>query len=167
MSRKSWTADEVKMAIVLYCKLPFGQLHSRHPEVMALAQLLERSAGSVAMKLCNLASRDPAITATGRKGLDGASALDREVWAQFAANWDALATQAEWLLRDKQAALGIAEVADVEPAPDVPPDYSAETRRVLTEGQRRPRSQGAQYLELFIPDGVGLRVDGRLHADCA
>ncbi len=133
MSRKSWTADEVKMAIVLYCKLPFGQLHSRNPEVMALAQLLGRSAGSVAMKLCNLASLDPAITTSGRKGLDGASALDREVWAQFAANWDALATEAEWLLRDKQAAQGIAEVADVEPAPDVPPDYSAETRRVLTE----------------------------------
>jgi hypothetical protein len=34
------------------------------------------------MKLGNLASLDPAITATGRRGLTGASTLDRQIWKQ-------------------------------------------------------------------------------------
>lgn len=133
MAGKSWKTDEIKLAIALYCKLPFGQLHSRNPQVIALAQLLERSPGSVAMKLCNLASLDPAILESGRKGLDGASALDREVWAQFTADWHGLATEAELLLRQRHQECGIAcaeeDEADVPASEQV--DYSAETRQVM------------------------------------
>ena len=45
------------------------------------------------MKLGNFASLDPAITSTGRKGLDGASDLDREIWANFHADWEGLALE--------------------------------------------------------------------------
>jgi putative restriction endonuclease len=47
-----------------------------------------RTPSAVAMKLTNLASLDPQITANGRKGLAGASQLDREIWAQLQARWD-------------------------------------------------------------------------------
>lgn len=80
MPRTNWTPEQVKLAFHLYCQLPFGRLSRNTPEVIALAQLLGRSANSVAMKLCNLASLDPAITASGRKGLTGASKLDRAIW---------------------------------------------------------------------------------------
>lgn len=80
---RRWTRDELLVALNLYHKLTFGQLHARHPAVIALAGKLERPSNSVAMKLCNLASLDPALKLRGIKGLEGASALDREVWHEF------------------------------------------------------------------------------------
>jgi putative restriction endonuclease len=84
---KRWSEEETKLALYLYFQLPFGQLHSGNSEIQKLAGLLDRSNSSVAMKLCNFASLDPKITDTGRKGLQGASAQDRRVWADFAADW--------------------------------------------------------------------------------
>jgi len=74
--------------------LSFGQLHQRNPEIQSLARHMNRTPSSVAMKLVNLASMDPQITANGRKGLAGASNLDRSVWAELQSHWDATATQA-------------------------------------------------------------------------
>ena len=68
---KKWTRDELLVALNLYHKLTFGQLHARNPVIMALADKLERGANSVAMKLCNLASLDPALKLRGIKGLEG------------------------------------------------------------------------------------------------
>lgn len=42
------------------------------------------------MKLANFASLDPKIIESGRKGLDGASALDRKVWDEFHGDWTKL-----------------------------------------------------------------------------
>jgi predicted restriction endonuclease len=46
------------------------------------------------MKLVNIASLDPAITATGRAGLKKASQLDRDVWAELTAFWSVVAQDA-------------------------------------------------------------------------
>ncbi|WEN14374.1 HNH endonuclease [Rhodanobacter sp. AS-Z3] len=51
------------------------------------------------MKLVNFASLDPSITNTGRKGLSGASALDREIWDEFHADWERLTVECEELRR--------------------------------------------------------------------
>ena len=75
---KRWTSDELLVALNFYHKLTFGQLHARQPAIIALAEKLGRSSNSVAMKLCNFASLDPALKLRGIKGLEGASALDRE-----------------------------------------------------------------------------------------
>jgi putative restriction endonuclease len=93
MSR-NWTREQVLAALHLYTQLSFGQLHQRNPDIKALAEHMGRTPSSVAMKLTNLASLDPQITASGRKGLPGASQLDREVWAELQSNWDAVATDA-------------------------------------------------------------------------
>jgi putative restriction endonuclease len=94
----NWTKPQILAALHLYTQLPFGQLHQRNPRIQALAQSMGRTPSAVAMKLTNLASLDPQITANGRKGLPGASHLDREVWAQLQARWDetALAAEAEF-----------------------------------------------------------------------
>lgn len=84
--RKAWTRDELLVTLNLYHKLPFGQLHSRNPAIIALAEKLGRGANSVAMKLNNFASLDPALQLRGIKGLKGASAKDRTVWAEFHEN---------------------------------------------------------------------------------
>jgi hypothetical protein len=70
-----WTRDELLVALNLYHKLTFGQLHARNPAIIALAEKLGRGANSVAMKLCNFASLDPALALRGIKGLEGASML--------------------------------------------------------------------------------------------
>lgn len=102
----------------------------RTPEVIKLAGLIDRTPGAVAMKLSNFASLDPAITSTGRKGLEGASNLDREIWDEFHADWEALAVESELLRRKLDT--------DAQPMDDseeqlVPEDFTGETRKVVTE----------------------------------
>src|SRR3954465_5756384 len=97
--RKKWTRHELLVALNLYHKLTFGQMHGRQPAIVALAQKLERGANSVAMKLCNFASLDPALKLRGIKGLAGASALDREMWEEFHANLAEAAPASEEALR--------------------------------------------------------------------
>src|ERR1051325_5710029 len=80
---KLWTRQELFIALNLYHKLTFGQLHARQPAIIALAKKLGRGANSVAMKLRNFASLDPALKLRGIKGLEGASTLDRTVWNDF------------------------------------------------------------------------------------
>ncbi len=86
-SGDDWTRRETLLAMHLYCGLKFGQLHGRHPDVIALANVLGRTSGSVARRLSNLASLDPAIVASGRVGSAHASALDHEIWDEFHADW--------------------------------------------------------------------------------
>lgn len=130
MTTNRWTKEQLKLAFHLYCQLPFGKLDMRTPEVIRLAMLIDRTPGAVAMKLSNFASLDPAITGTGRKGLDGASNLDREVWAEFHADWEKLALECEMLRRNLDHAAPPEDEADELLIPE---DYSGETRRIVTE----------------------------------
>jgi putative restriction endonuclease len=89
-----WTREHLLPVLHLYTELPFGQLDARNAFVKQLAEWLGRTDSSVAMKLGNLSSLDPAITSTGRSGLSGASKLDKTVWSEFQTNWDAMALAA-------------------------------------------------------------------------
>lgn len=80
---RRWIEEEVRLAVDLYGRLPFGLMHKRNPDVIKLAKAIDRTPSAVAMKLGNLASLDPNITKTGRRGLDQSSALDKRVWADF------------------------------------------------------------------------------------
>lgn len=130
MTTSRWTKEQLKLAFHLYCQLPFGRLHSRNPEIIQLAKLIGRTPGAVAMKLVNFASLDPAITSTGRAGLGNAGSLDKEVWAEFHADWEKLALECEMLRRNLDHAAPPEDEADELLVPE---DYSGETRRVVTE----------------------------------
>ncbi len=130
MATNRWTKEQLKLAFHLYCQLPFGKLDMRTPEVIKLASLIGRTPGAVAMKLSNFASLDPAITGTGRKGLEGASNLDREIWDEFHADWEALAVESELLRRKLDADDQLMD--DVEEQL-IPEDFTGETRKVVTE----------------------------------
>jgi putative restriction endonuclease len=95
MAGERWTEAEVKRALYLYFQLPFGQLDQRNSEIIALAVELGRTPSSVAMKLANFASLDPKIVESGRKGLSGASALDRKIWDLFHQDWTKLILENE------------------------------------------------------------------------
>lgn len=79
----------------LYCRMPFGRLHRRAPEIIELARHLSRTPGAVAMKLVNLASLDPAHRNRGVKGLGHASELDARVWREFSGNWEAMSYESQ------------------------------------------------------------------------
>jgi len=82
------------------------------------------------MKLVNFASLDPAITGTGRAGLGNAGSLDKEVWAEFHADWEKLALECEMLRRNLDHTLPSEDESDEQLVPE---DYTGETRRVVTE----------------------------------
>jgi putative restriction endonuclease len=96
--QKLWTRDELILAMNLYCKLPFGRLHSGTAEIIKLSELIGRTANSVAYKLVNLASLDPSLQARGIKGAANASKLDKEIWNEFYLHWDILPFESEKLL---------------------------------------------------------------------
>ena len=108
-----WTRDQLLVAFSLYCRLPFGRLHSRNPEIIAMAEAIGRTPAALAMKLTNIASLDPEITSSGRRGLTGASAADREMWDEMHNDWEAFAVETE---------LAIAAVQ----TKDAPSDQSSE-----------------------------------------
>ncbi len=96
---KRWTKNELLIALNVYRKLSFGQLDERNRAIIDLAKKMGRTPGSLAMKLCNFASLDPVITSTGRKGLDGASDLDKELWKSFLSQPSIVIPETESALR--------------------------------------------------------------------
>lgn len=96
--QKPWTRDELVLAINLYCKLPFGKLHSRNPDITDLASIIGRTPSAVAFKLVNFASFDPTLKERGIKGASNASKLDKIIWDEFFRNWDKLLIESEMLL---------------------------------------------------------------------
>lgn len=93
--RIAWTRHQQLIALRLYMRTPFGKLHGRNPQLIALAARIGRSPGALAMKACNFASLDPDFRRTNRRGLSGASDADRALWAEFAGNSEHLAGEAE------------------------------------------------------------------------
>jgi putative restriction endonuclease len=67
--QRLWTRDELILAINLYCKLTFGKMHNRNPQIQELAKLIHRTPGSIAFKLGNFAHFDHALKARGIGGL--------------------------------------------------------------------------------------------------
>ena len=93
-----WTREELIIAFNLYCKIPFGQIDQRNSAIIALADVLGRSPGSLSWKLANFARLDPSLQARGIKGASHGSKSEIEVWEEFNNNWDSLAFESERLL---------------------------------------------------------------------
>jgi putative restriction endonuclease len=96
--QKLWTREELILAINLYCRTPFGKLDARNPDVIGLANVIGRTANSVAFKLVNFASLDPSLKARGIKGASNASKLDAIIWNEFFNRWEDLPFESEKLL---------------------------------------------------------------------
>jgi putative restriction endonuclease len=95
MSREAWTRVETLVAFDVYCRLPFGRLHARNPEIIRVAQYLDRTPSALAMKCCNLASFDAALRSRGVSGLSKASKLDMQIWREFEVDPEAISFEAE------------------------------------------------------------------------
>lgn len=121
MSRPSdWTRDQTLAALHVYFQLPFGQLHQRNAQIQHLAEWIGRTPGSVALKLVNFASLDPQVRASGRAGMSNASNLDRLIWNELNADWDAVAGDAARVYEHYGSQHGVTPGADVaEEVPEI------------------------------------------------
>src|SRR6185312_15340668 len=100
--RRLWTRDELILALNLYLKLPFGKLYSGTPEIIHLANLPGRTAGSIAMRLNNFASVDPFHQQRGIGGLPGGRKQVEPIWQEFINDKDALLFESERILAEKE-----------------------------------------------------------------
>lgn len=94
-TRTNWTRQQLLVAFALYCRMPFGKISSRNPEIVRTAALIRRSPSGLSMKMGNIASLDPAITSTGRVGLRSASTADRAMWEEMNSDWERFAIESE------------------------------------------------------------------------
>ena len=116
--RVLWSRDELIVVCGLYFTLPFGQMHARNPRIIDIARRLGRTPSSIAMKLVNFASLDPAHRTRGVKGLGGCSRADEQMWDEFRERWDQMMILSETKLHQFPAALpanSAATEAEYEP----------------------------------------------------
>lgn len=118
--RLNWTRAQTLAALHIYFQLPFGQLHQRNPKIKQLAQWIGRTPGSIALKLVNLASLDPAIRASGRSGMGNASVLDGKIWQELQTHWDPVALEAAAEYEKLAARNGEVADADLLEAAELP-----------------------------------------------
>lgn len=106
---KNWTRDELLLALNLYFRIPFGRQDARAREVVELATILGRTAGSVAMKLNNFTSLDPDENARGVRGLSGASSMDRAIWKELQNDWEQVTAESEALWKERAQSVTVTE----------------------------------------------------------
>lgn len=136
-SQGLWTREQTLLAFKFYCETPFGQLHANNPKIIALAQLIGRTPGALAMKCVNFASLDPVIRGSGRSGLGNVSGLDREVWHEFHADWNALVDECNSISAKLQADDGNQSPPDSEILSPEDIDFTGETRTAVVRQRLR------------------------------
>ena len=94
MANRLWTKEEFILTLDLYFRMPFGQIDKRNPDIIKMAELINRTPSSVAMRLCNYANCDPELKARGVKGLAGGYSQCIPYWNQYANKRGDLATAA-------------------------------------------------------------------------
>jgi len=144
--RRSWTREDHIVALHLYQTLPFGSFDQRNSEIIKYSGLINRTPSALAMKLSNLASLDPMIIESGRKGLSGASKGDQLIWKEMNEDWSKFSIEIEKTISrliqrnptiiDDPFADGIDDIS-------IEKDFTGEEKTVVTKarvGQRSFRS---------------------------
>ncbi len=103
MTRTNWSREELIAAFNLYCRLPFGRIHIRNPEVIRLARMLGRTPSAVSWKLANFARLDPALQARNIAGATHGSRAEVEIWDEFNSDWERLSYESERILQKLKA----------------------------------------------------------------
>lgn len=144
-TRTGWSREQLLVAFHIYCRMPFGKMHNRNPEIVRYAELIGRTPSALAMKLTNIASLDPAITGTGRKGLEGASAADRAMWEEMQSNWERFAIETQQVVTQYSAPDATMVATDEAAIVDTAADY---------EGIDKPITSTARIGQAFFRRAV-------------
>ena len=117
--RKNWSREETILAYELYCRTPFGRIHSRNPEIIELANLIGRTSGSVALKMSNLARFDPELQKRNITAMPHGSKMDGIVFEEFSKDWQELSYQAQ-IIRAQLQNKDVAEIIGLEDIESIP-----------------------------------------------
>jgi 5-methylcytosine-specific restriction protein A len=120
-----WTREQVILALDLYMKHKGRDPGPAHPDVLEVSALLRqmateeglttyRNPPGVVMKMMNFRSVDPVFISKGGKGLDGASKLDKAIWAEFYGKPLELAIAAEAIREGTYANMDADTLDDVQ-----------------------------------------------------
>jgi putative restriction endonuclease len=101
-TRNLWTKEELILAFNLYLKIPFGKMHTSNSQIINLAELIGRTPSSIALRLVNFASVDPALQARGIKGMQGGLKQVQPIWDEYFNNREELTFLSEQLLAKKE-----------------------------------------------------------------
>lgn len=96
----NWTREETILAFDLYCKIPFSKISKTNEDIIKLASIIGRTPSSVGLKLSNLAHCDPELAAKNISGMSNCSKLDKQIFEEFANDWEELAYQAQEILAE-------------------------------------------------------------------
>lgn len=118
MKNGKWSKEQLILAYNLYCKIPFGKIHNRNPDIIELAALINRTPSAVSWKLANFARLDPNLQKRNIAGASHGSKGEEEIWNEFHNNWDELIYQSE-ILFAKFKNLTIEEYAHI-PTNEIP-----------------------------------------------
>ena len=113
MNNPNWTEEEIKMAINIYCKVPFLKTRKTSPEIIKWAKIIGRSPGGLYTKLCNLGHCDKGVQDTGFKGLSHIGKLDEIIWAEFEQDPERIIYESEQLLAQRMNTT-IEEYAEID-----------------------------------------------------
>ena len=102
MERRLWIREETIVVFNLYCKIPFNKSSKFHPEVIKIANLINRTPSAVNMKIGNFGRFDENLKGKNISGLTNGSKLDEEIWKEFNNKWDELAYESEIILQKLQ-----------------------------------------------------------------
>ncbi len=130
-TRNVWNRPQLLVAFSLYCQIPFGKLHYRNPEIIKYAKLIERTPSALAMKLSNIASLDPVITSSGRRGLEGASLADKSMWEEMQNNWGDFIEESE---KEIQRITESGKTIPLEDEPEIT-DFRGTNKTIQTEAR--------------------------------
>lgn len=106
MKNPTWNREELILALDLYFKIDYGQMHGTNPDIIQLSKDLRslnihtdipnkenfRSVNSVALKLANLKKSDQNFKG---KGMRDGGKLEKEIWNQYHTHRDTLKKEAD------------------------------------------------------------------------
>ena len=131
--REKWSREETILAYDLYCRTPFAKIHKTNKDIVALAELIGRTPSSVGLKMANLAHFDPELQSRNVSGMSNASKLDKEIFEEFASDWEELSYQAQIIKADYVGTT----ISELNKEFDIQIDMLPEGADVVSETKRR------------------------------
>lgn len=118
MSKNLWSREELLLTLNLYYKISFSKINYRHPEIIKLSKLIERTPSAVALKLVNFARLDPALQSRNISGMKHGAKADAIIWNEYYDNLEKLSYKSAHILASyKNQPIEISSEIDIEYLP--------------------------------------------------
>lgn len=101
--RRFWTRDEFIVTFNLYLTIEYKKINDQNPDVIKLGNLINRTPGSISIRLANFASVDPYHQQRGAGGLKNGGKEIQSIWNEFYNNRKELLFQSEEILAQKES----------------------------------------------------------------